>query len=55
MPNDLNIKNIIMTVELLKKNNIRHIVISPGGTNIPFVKMVQDDDFFKCYSVIDHS
>jgi len=53
MPNELNIKNIAITIELLKKNNIRHIVVSPGGTNIPFVEMVQDDDFFECYSVVD--
>ncbi len=53
MTNELNIKNISMTVQLLKENNIRRIVISPGGTNIPFVKMVQDDNFFKCYSVVD--
>lgn len=53
MLNELNQKNISMTVELLKKNKIRYIVISPGGTNIPFVKMVQDDPFFTCYSVVD--
>lgn len=48
-----NYQNIILTVELLKKNNIKHIVISPGGTNIALVKLLQDDSFFKCYSVID--
>lgn len=53
MLNELNLKNISMTVDLLKKNKIRYIVISPGGTNIPFVKMVQDDPFFMCYSVVD--
>ena len=48
-----NIENIRIIVELLKQNNIRQIVISPGGTNIPFVKAVQDDNFFTCYSVVD--
>lgn len=48
-----NIENIRIVVKLLKQNNIRRIVISPGGTNIPFVKAVQDDDFFTCYSVVD--
>lgn len=44
---------IEITVQLLKKHNIHHVVISPGGTNIPFVNLVQDDPFFKCYSVVD--
>lgn len=48
-----NIENINIIVKALKKNNIRRIVISPGGTNIPFVSAVQDDDFFSCYSVVD--
>lgn len=50
---DINIKNIEIVVDLLKKNGIRHIVMSPGGTNIPFVKAVQDDEFFTCYSIVD--
>lgn len=45
--------NIKIVVKLLKKNNIRDLVISPGGTNISFIKKVQDDDFFRCYSVVD--
>lgn len=49
----MKLNNFEIVVELMKKNNIRHIVISPGGTNIPFVKMVQSDDFFTCYSVVD--
>lgn len=44
---------IEITVQLLKKHNIRQVVISPGGTNIPFIKMVQKDPFFHCYSVVD--
>lgn len=50
---DMNYKNIEIVIDLLKENNIKNIVISPGGTNIPFVKAVQDDDFFSCYSVVD--
>lgn len=48
-----NSTNIHLIVNALKENNIRHIVISPGGTNIVFAKAVQDDSFFKCYSVVD--
>lgn len=48
-----NKKNIDIVVSLLKKHRIHHVVISPGGTNISFVKAVQDDTFFRCYSVVD--
>ncbi len=42
-----------ITVELLKKHGIRHIVISPGATNLFFVNAVQNDPAFNCYSVVD--
>lgn len=35
-----NIKNVEITVKLLKENNIKDLVISPGGTNIPVIKAV---------------
>lgn len=44
-----NIDNIEIIVKLLKENNIKDLVISPGGTNIPIIKAVQDDAFFNCY------
>ncbi len=45
--------NIQILVELLKKHDISRLVINPGGTNIAFVRAVQDDPFFTCYSVVD--
>lgn len=48
-----NNNNIEIVVRLLKENNISDIVISPGGTNIPFIKKLQDDEFFNCFSVVD--
>jgi len=48
-----NYKNIELIVQLLKAHNLSTIVISPGGTNQEFVKAVQDDPFFNCYSVVD--
>ena len=48
-----NTDNISIIVELLKKHGISQIVISPGGTNIAFIRAVQDDSFFKCHSVVD--
>ena len=38
---------------LLKQNGIRHIIASPGSTNISFVVSAQHDPFFKLYSAPD--
>lgn len=48
-----NSTNIDLVVELLKVNKITELVISPGGTNIPIIRAVQNDNFFNCYSVVD--
>ena len=47
------LENARIVISLLKKHNIRYIVLSPGGSNIPIVQGVQNDPFFKCYSVVD--
>ena len=47
------LENARIVIALLKKHNIRYIVLSPGGSNIPIVQGVQQDPFFKCYSVVD--
>lgn len=46
-------ENVRIVIALLKQYNIRHIVVSPGGTNIPITQAVQNDTFFKCYSIPD--
>lgn len=46
-------ENVRVVISLLKDYNIKHIVISPGGTNIPITQAIQQDSFFKCYSVPD--
>lgn len=46
-------ENVKIVIAALKAYNIRHIVVSPGGTNIPISQAVQDDPFFRCYSVVD--
>lgn len=46
-------ENVRIVISLLKQYHIQHIVISPGGTNIPVTQAVQSDPFFKCYSVPD--
>ena len=48
-----NEKSICLVRDLLKEHNIKNLVISPGGTNAPLVKLVQNDEFFHCYSVVD--
>ena len=48
-----NIKNVQMIVELLKIHKIDTIVINPGGTNVQLVKLLQNDEYFKCYSIVD--
>lgn len=47
------VENVRMLLTLLKKHGVRHIVTSPGGTNIPIVQGLQQDSYFKCYSVVD--
>ena len=46
-------ENVRVVISLLKQYGIRYIVVSPGGTNIPISQAVQDDPFFKCYSIPD--
>ncbi len=46
-------ENVRIVVALLKAHGISQLVLSPGGTNAPFVRAVQDDDFFTCYSIVD--
>lgn len=48
--NDIYVKNLI---KILKEHNIRDFVISPGGTNMKFIKSIQDDEYFTCYSIVD--
>jgi len=47
------LKNTQIVIAFLKEYGIRHIVVSPGTRNGPFVHSVEEDDYFKCYSVVD--
>ena len=47
------IKAVQIIISLLKQNDIRHFVISPGTRHVPLVHCVEMDPFFKCYSVVD--
>lgn len=46
-------ENVRVLVSLLKAYEIHHIVLSSGNRNVPFVHMVENDDFFTCYSIVD--
>ena len=47
------LKSYQVIISLLKQYNIKHLVLSAGTRNIPFVQSVENDPFFKCYSVVD--
>lgn len=40
-------------VQLCKAKKVRHIIISPGSRNAPLTIGFTNDDYFKCYSVVD--
>lgn len=46
-------RSIQILVDLLKQNEIKDIVLSPGGSDIPLIHSIETDDFFTCYSVVD--
>ena len=46
-------RNAQIVLSLLKKYNIKKIVVSPGTTNVPIARSVQIDPFFEVYSVVD--
>lgn len=46
-------ENALVLITLLKAHNIRHIVASPGATNITLIGSLQRDPFFCIYSSVD--
>lgn len=46
-------KLIIQIISLLKEFDIRHIVVSPGSRHFPLTHSLDNDKFFKLYSVVD--
>ena len=48
-----NIPGVQIILYLLKKNNIKNIVVSPGTRNTPLVHSAESDDYFNCYSIVD--
>jgi 2-succinyl-5-enolpyruvyl-6-hydroxy-3-cyclohexene-1-carboxylate synthase len=46
-------KQAQIVIRLLKAHGIRHIIASPGTTNMAFVGSVQTDSYFKVFSSVD--
>lgn len=46
-------KNVQLVLALLKANNIKKIVVSPGATNESIVGSMQYDPYFEMYSCVD--
>ncbi|NNC49229.1 MAG: 2-succinyl-5-enolpyruvyl-6-hydroxy-3-cyclohexene-1-carboxylate synthase [Flaviramulus sp.] len=40
-------------VQLCKSKKIKHIIISPGSRNAPLTIGFTNDNYFKCYSIVD--
>lgn len=47
------LKNIQILVSMLRKYKVKNIVISAGTRHTPFVYSIEEDYFFKTYSVVD--
>lgn len=45
--------NTLILLSLLKKNNIKRVVVSPGATNFAIVGSMQHDPYFELYSCVD--
>lgn len=46
-------RNAQILISLLKKNDIRKVIISPGTTNVCFAGSLLNDPFFEIYSAVD--
>ncbi len=46
-------KQAQIVIALLKGHGIRHVIASPGATNLGFVGSIQTDPFFTVYSAVD--
>lgn len=48
-----NHKSVQILLSLMKAFDIRDVVLSPGGSDIPVIHSIEMDEFFTCYSVVD--
>jgi len=45
--------NVQIIISLLKQHGVHYLVLSPGNRDVPLVHSVEDDDDFKCFSIVD--
>lgn len=45
--------NVQILISLMKKHNIKNIVLSAGTRHAPVARCVENDPFFKTYSIVD--
>ena len=46
-------RNVQILISLLKENQIRKVIASPGTTNLTFIASIQNDSFFELFSSVD--
>ncbi len=46
-------RNVQIVISLLKENNIKKVIASPGNKNVSLVVSMQHDPFFEIYSSVD--
>ncbi len=46
-------ENVRILAAMLKAYKIKNVVLSPGNRNLPLVNMLETDEYFNCYSVVD--
>lgn len=47
------IDNVNILVSLLKEYGIKDVVMAPGASDIPIIHVIEKDNYFSCYSVVD--
>ena len=48
-----NLRSVQILLSLMKEFEIKDVVLSPGGSDIPIIHSLEMDDYFTCYSVVD--
>lgn len=46
-------KNVQIILAMLKAYGVQNLVVSAGTRPIPLVFSAEEDNFFKCYSIVD--
>lgn len=47
------IDSVNILISLLKDYKVKDVVMAPGASDIPIIHVIEKDDYFNCYSVVD--